>query len=98
MKVIDRAPHAWYLVENEGRLFLDVACSQSAVDYSVLIELDRSERSEFEKRGHDYLNELAAAIAYSAPGAQGSQSPYAARNVDDQWGRQVSVAIMESLK
>ena len=81
MRVLDHEPQAWFLLEDDGVLYLDAHCSHSAVDYSVLIALDATERAAFEEGGHDYLDRLAYDIQYSAPGVQGSRSPFQARNL-----------------
>jgi hypothetical protein len=54
MNVIDHQPHAWYLLEDNGVLFIDAACSHSFVDYSVLIELDKQELQNFESDGRSF--------------------------------------------
>jgi hypothetical protein len=81
MKVVDQEPHAWFLLEDDGALYLDVHCSHSAIDYSVLIALDPAERSAYESGGHAYLDQLAYGIHYSAPGVRGSASPFKDRNL-----------------
>jgi hypothetical protein len=93
MKVIDHEPGLWFLLGDDDRLFLDVNCEHSAVGYTVLIELDESERAQQTAQGRAYLSKLAEAINYSAPGARGSQSSYKSRNISSQYGAQVSEAI-----
>lgn len=93
MNVIDHEPASWFLVQHRDLLLLDVHCSHSFVSYSVLIELDAEETDLYRQKGHAYLDELAYAIHYSAPGVTGSQSPYRDRNVDREFGAQVSQAI-----
>jgi hypothetical protein len=58
-------PAAWYLLDDDGQLYLDVNCNQSAVGYNLLIQLDRDERAAFGQRGRDYADELAERIAQS---------------------------------
>ena len=93
MNVIDHEPASWYLVQHADMLLLDVNCSHSFVSYSVLIALNAEETALYTHQGHAYLNELAHAVHYSAPGVVGSQSPYKDRNVDREFGAQVSRAI-----
>jgi hypothetical protein len=58
-------PAAWYLLSDDGQLYLDVNCTQPAVSYDVLIQLDEAERAAFEERGRDFADELATRIADS---------------------------------
>jgi hypothetical protein len=58
-------PAAWYLLSDDGQLYLDVNCNQSAVGFSLLIRLDQAERAAFGQRGRDFADELATRIAYS---------------------------------
>ncbi|EJE53905.1 hypothetical protein PMI14_01206 [Acidovorax sp. CF316] len=93
MNVIDHEPASWFLVQHGDQLLLDVNCHHSFVSYSVLVALSEEETSLYRQRGHAYLNELAHAIHYSAPGVAGSRSPYKERNVDREFGAQVMAAI-----
>lgn len=93
MNVIDHAPASWFLLQHEGALLFDVHCSHSFVSYTVLIALNAQETALYAQKGHAYLDELAHAIHYSAPGVVGSQSPYRDRNVDREFGAQVSQSI-----
>jgi hypothetical protein len=81
VKVLDHEPHAWFLLENEGALYLDAHCSLSFFDYSVLIALDPDETSAYRAEGRHYLDKLAERIHDSAPAAVSSTSPYKARNL-----------------
>lgn len=94
MRVIDHEPASWYLLQNgPSSLLLDVNCSHSFVSYSFLVQLDETEAVLYAERGRDYLNELAHAIHYSAPGVAASHSPYKARNVHPEFGTEVMAAI-----
>lgn len=93
MNVIDHQPHAWYLLEDNGTLLIDAACSHSFVDYSVLIELNERELQNFESGGRSYLDQLAYDIHYSAPAVRDSQSPYKSRNLESLRGEEVMVAV-----
>ena len=91
--MLDHQPHAWFLLEDRDTLFLDVACSHSAVDYSVLIELNNQEVQSFKRDGRVFLDQLAYDIHYSAPGVRGSQSPYKLRNLTPIRGNEVDIAV-----
>jgi hypothetical protein len=81
LKVLDHEPHAWFLLEDEGKLYLDAHCSLSVLDYSVLIALDEDETSAYRAEGRHYLDALAERIHNSAPAAASSTSPYRARDL-----------------
>lgn len=80
MHYVDHEPGAWFLVEQQGTLYLDARYSYSAViDDSALIRLDDAEVAEYRAGGHDYLSRLAERIHNSAPYTE--KSPYHARNL-----------------
>jgi hypothetical protein len=83
MKLIDEEPWRWMLFEDGDDLYLDVLCSQSAVDYRFPVLLDAQEVSEFRESGRDALNRLAQEIHYSAPGVIGNNSRYRGRKVSE---------------
>lgn len=93
MNVIDQEPASWFLLQHGDAMLLDVNCSHSFVSYTVLIALNAQESTLYQQKGHAYLDELAYAVHYSAPGVAGSQSPYRDRNVDREFGAQVTAAI-----
>lgn len=94
MEVIDREPHAWFLVRDGNALLLEVRCSHGAADYSVVLELSALERRRYDRRGHAYLDELAYAIHYSAPNVRGNTSVYAHRLLEPHRRQAVSDTIL----
>ena len=81
MVVIDHQPYAWFLLEEDGCLYLDAHCSHSFFDYSVIIAMNEAETEAFRVGGRTYLDKLAYDIHYSAPAVKDSQSPYKSRNL-----------------
>ncbi|MEO9338443.1 hypothetical protein ABFT80_13455 [Mesorhizobium sp. SB112] len=81
MKILDHQEHAWFLLEEDGQLYLDAFCSHSFFDYTVLISLNADEAAAYRKIGRTYLDRLAHDIHYSAPAVTGSKSPYKHRNL-----------------
>ncbi|MCH1866950.1 hypothetical protein [Nocardioides sp. CFH 31398] len=81
LHVVDHGPSRWFLLADGDALLLDVHCSHSAFDYSVLVELTDSERTGLERGGRAYLDDLAQRIHHSAPAARGSTSPYRDRDL-----------------
>ncbi len=80
MHYVDHEPGAWFLVEQQGTLYLDARYSYSAVvDDSALVRLDESELAAYRAGGHDYLSELATRIHDSGPYQQ--ESPYHRRDL-----------------
>lgn len=65
MRVLLGEPAGWYLLEDNGELYLDVNCNQSAVGFDILARLDPAERAAFAERGRAFAAELAEQIAYS---------------------------------
>ena len=65
MRVLLCQPAGWYLLEDNGELYLDVNCNQSAVGFDILARLDPAERAAFAERGRAFAAELAEQIAYS---------------------------------
>ncbi|RYE98445.1 MAG: hypothetical protein EOO77_37250 [Oxalobacteraceae bacterium] len=81
MIALDGEHYSWFLLEENGQLFLDTVCSYSAVDYMFLLEMTDEEASLFGKNGRPYLDDLAQRIRSSAPGVRGNKSPFKARSL-----------------
>ena len=64
MKVVANNSTAWFLLEDGGAYFLSARCSQSAVDFDVLVRLNPDEYREYHALGTLYLEYLAARINY----------------------------------
>lgn len=74
MHYVDHQPGGWFLLQQDGALFLDARYSCSAlIDDSALIRLDDTESEAYRLGGRDYLSDLAARIHNSAPYAQTSR-------------------------
>jgi len=65
VRVLLGEPAGWYLLEEDGELYLDVNCNQSAVGFGITVRLDPAERAAFAGRGRAFAAELAEQIAYS---------------------------------
>ncbi len=95
MKVIDKRKSAWFLLEEESRLFFDVNCEASVFGYSWQIQLNAQEADEYHSAGRAYLDELAEKIRYSHPMSIGSSSPFAGRRPDQDCQDAILRAIVE---
>ena len=93
MRVREHKPSAWFLLETDQGLILDVNCSHTVFDYSFAIVLNAAERERYAEEGTPYLDRLAESIAGSAPIAKGSKSIFKARKVSEQCSEQVDAAI-----
>ena len=93
MEVLEYGPQAWYLLRDGQQLYLDVNCNHSFAYYSFTMQLNSDEAAKYRRRGRAYLDELAQAIQYSAPGVSASASIYKARLVTSEAGAQVNDAI-----
>lgn len=93
MKLVDQEPQSWFLLEENGALFLDAACDHGAFGYSWLIELNAAERQAYAAQGRAFLFWLAQDIHNGVPILEASRSPYKARNRDAALGGRVSEAI-----
>jgi hypothetical protein len=65
VRVLQGQPAGWYLLENDGELYLDVNCNQSAIGFGIMVRLDPAERAAFAERGRALAAELAEQIAYT---------------------------------
>ncbi|MEG0984226.1 hypothetical protein [Algoriella sp.] len=66
MKVIHHEPLFWFFIKDKNSFFIDVNCSHSFFGFTVLIELDEIEVSQYRIQGKQYLNDLANNIQYYA--------------------------------
>jgi hypothetical protein len=95
VEVLEHAAHDWYLLWDGQQLYLDVNCNHSFVGYSFTMQLNVDEAATYRRRGRPYLDELAQAIQYSAPGVSGSRSIYKGRQVEPAASAQVNDAIRQ---
>jgi hypothetical protein len=73
MKIIDHVEAGWYLIDNNGDLLIDVNCSGTYVDYSLLIRLNEDEVRAFRVSGRAYIDKLADDISYHGRDKYGSR-------------------------
>lgn len=68
MEYVDHEPGGWFLVAQDGILYLDARYSYSAlIDDSALVRLDDGEVAAYRAGGRDVLTRLARGIHESAP-------------------------------
>jgi hypothetical protein len=99
MRYVDHEPGMWFLVEQEGSLYLDARYSYSAlIDDSALIRLNDTELAAYLAGDHDVLSDLAGRVHNSAP--YRSESPFFNRDLyrsadGAQYHEAVSAAIAD---
>ena len=93
MKVLDHEPQWWFLLEDEGALFLDANCNHSFVGYDFLLRLDAEETAKYRTEGRAYISWLADAIQNSAPILEGSKSKYKGRDLSKDYSERVTEAV-----
>ena len=80
MHYVDHEPGAWFLVEQQGALYLQARYVEtSMVDDSALIRLDDHEVDAYLSDGHASISELARRIHDGSPHLE--KSPYYERNL-----------------
>ncbi|BFM48516.1 hypothetical protein THO17_06790 [Marinomonas sp. THO17] len=63
MKVVDHSPAAWFLLEHDDEYYIDVNCNSSFMGFSVLVQLNGSEKMHYNNQGVKYIKDLAEVIA-----------------------------------
>jgi len=96
VKVIDSEKNWWFLLEEDGALYLDGNYEASFVGYDCMIRLTDEEVVQYQKRGREFISWLASDVQNTAPILKVSTSPYKGRrltgllseralNAIDQW-------------
>lgn len=97
MRVVDHEPQWWFLLEEEGSLFLDANCNHSAVGYDFLVELSAEERRAYEHGGREFISRLATEIQDTAPIVKGSTSRFKGRDMSRTYSDKVTKAVAKWL-
>jgi hypothetical protein len=95
MRVVDFEEHAWFLLEEDGGLFVDANCSHSFFGYNFTIELDDLERSRYDIEGRPYIAMLARTIQDTSPISKDSVSPFVGRAVSPKYDERITAAIVQ---
>lgn len=81
MRVLDHEPQWWFLLEEDGSLFLDANCNHSFAGYDFLLELSAEEHRAYKHEGREFISRLATEIQGSAPIVKGSTSRFRGRDL-----------------
>ena len=87
MKVIEHQRNNFFLLKADNSYFLDVFCSRSFASFTITIQLNESERTQYETQGSAYIEKLATTV-------NNQQDTYFKRRVDSATERQIHFAIM----
>jgi hypothetical protein len=88
MHVVAHDPHNWFLLEEEGALYLDVNSGHSAVGFSVLFRLTEEEVGRYREGGEPFLSTMARSVQDRGPSAWRDE-----RNLDGELGAAVAEAV-----
>jgi hypothetical protein len=64
VEVVQHEPASWYLLREDGHHYFDINCSQSASSFSILLQFNEDEESEYHALGRIFLDYLAAKVSY----------------------------------
>lgn len=93
MRVIDHEPQWWFLLEDDGSIFLDANCNHSFVGYSFMIEMNSDELTQYKRLGRNFISTLASEIQDTAPILQISTSRFKGRDVSQTYSDEVTRAV-----
>ncbi len=93
MLVLHEISWCCFLLQGGPEYYLDVLCNHSAAYYEFVLQLDAAEITAYHDQGTPFLQRLADAIQYSAPGVVGSRSAFLGRRASADAHRRVDAAI-----
>jgi hypothetical protein len=64
MEVVLHEPSSWYLLKKGDTYYIDVNCEASFVGFSLMVQLDPDEYTEYHALGRAFLQYFAAKINY----------------------------------
>lgn len=94
MLVLHEISWCCFLLQDGPDYYLDVLCNHGAAYYSFLLHLNAVEVESYRTQGPTFLQKLADAVQYSAPGVVGSRSTYLERRASDEVQVRVNAAIL----
>lgn len=66
MNVVEHSPSAWFLLEQDDEYYIDVNCNSGFMGFSVLVQLNGSEKMNYKNQGVEFIKGLAEVIADKA--------------------------------
>jgi hypothetical protein len=64
VQVVQGEPAVWYLLREGRHHYLDINCMYSPVSFSILLQLDATEVTEYEALGRIFLDFLASEVSF----------------------------------
>ncbi|MDF2551228.1 MAG: hypothetical protein K0R77_503 [Chryseobacterium sp.] len=92
MKIIDFESKSWFFLSHEEDYYIDVNCSHSFISFNMLIQLNKSEMSQYQNNGRDYLNSFVKEIQHYA------LSTFKDRNIKGEMERIANDSIIKFLE
>lgn len=93
MRVVDHEPQWWFLLEENGSLFLDANYNHSFVGYGFLLELNAEEHGAYKHEGREFICRLSTEIQDNAPFVKGGTSQFKGRDLSRTHSDKVTKAV-----
>ena len=93
MRVIDHEPQWWFLLEEDGALFLNASCNHSFLGYDFMLQLSPEEQDKYTQEGREFICRLATEIQDSAPILRTSTSRFKGRDASKDYSDKVTKAV-----
>lgn len=94
MTVAAHDPHYWFLLEEDGALYLDGRYAHSFVEYGHPMRLTAPEAEAYRREGHEAVQRLYDRVQATAPVLRASTSPYKGRRVSREVSDRMHAAVM----
>ncbi|WP_321956236.1 hypothetical protein [Paraburkholderia bannensis] len=95
MQVIAEEPWDWFLLEGEGKAYLDILVERGAVSFNVTFELSAEQATEYTHKGIGYIDALSSATRSTALRRDWSALPVSLHLTSPDTAKRVSEAIRE---
>lgn len=90
MRVIAEEPWSWFLLEDDGKLFLDVLVENGAISFGATAELNPEQAARYAREGIGYLSGLSNEMRHQALMRQWSEPP-----LPPDWAKRSVAAVHE---
>ncbi len=95
MQVIAEEPWDWFLLEGEGKAYLDILVERGAISFNVTFELSAEQATEYTRKGIGYIHALSSATRSTALRRDWSALPVSLHLTSPGTAKRVSEAIRE---
>jgi len=66
MNVVEHQPYGYFLLEEAGEYYIEVNCEKGVISFSVLVQLNSSEKMHYLQQREKYLVSLATSMSNKA--------------------------------